>query len=452
MNFRKKTTLWLAILAIAPVFGQTLKEWTLDDCIKYAIENNISLKQKKIAHEESVIDTKTAKANLFPSLSFSTNQNLTNRPYSETTTNLTSGSMTVSNHKTTYNGNYGLNANWTVFNGGKNTKNVKLQKVTEQINSLSIDETSNSIIEQIAKLYVLILYSSEAVEVDRKMLTTATANYERGKAMFKGGLLSKSELTQLEAQESQTRYTVVSAETTVENYKLQLKQLLELDGNETFEVSKNEATEQMALATIPSREQVYNAAIQTRPEIQSSKLSVENADLNISIAKGGYMPTVSITAGIGSSNSSGQKGSSFSDQIRRNLNNSFGINMQIPIYNNRSTKSSVEKAKLQRVNAALSLQSEEKKLYSNVATLWLDANSAQRKYIAAKENSKSTQASFDLINEQFNVGLKNISDLNKSKDELIQAKQNELESKYTSILNIELLKFYAGEDIYNISK
>ena len=125
--------------------------------------------------------------------------------------------------------------------------------------------------------------------------------------------------------------------------------------------------------------------------------------------------------------------------------------MQIPIFNNRSTKSAVEKAKLERTNAALTLQSEEKKLYSTVATLWLDANSAQRKYVAAKENSKSTQSSFELINEQFNVGLKNITDLNNSKNELIQAKQNELVSKYTSILNIQLLKFYAGNN-YSLSK
>lgn len=439
------------LLASAPVFGQTCKEWTLDDCIKYAVENNISLKQKKIAHEESIIDTKTAKANLFPSLSFSTNQNLTNRPFSETTTNLTSGSMTISSNKTTYNGNYGLNANWTIYNGGKNTKNVKLQKVNEQISNLSIDQTSNSIIEQIAKLYIQILYSTEAVEVNKNLLATANSNFERGKEMYESGLLSKSELAQLESQASQLQYNVVSAETTVENYKLQLKQLLELDGSQEFDIIKTEATDEMAMTLIPEREQVYSAALLSRPEIQSSKLSIENADLNVSIAKAGYMPTVSLTAGIGSSNSSGQKGSSFTNQLKKNLNNSLGLTMQIPIFNNRSTKSAVEKAKLERTNASLTLQSEEKKLYSTVATLWLDANSAQRKYVAAKENSKSTQSSFELINEQFNVGLKNITDLNNSKNELIQAKQNELESKYTSILNIQLLKFYAGNN-YSLSK
>lgn len=428
------------------VFAQEVKTWTLNDCIRYALEQNIQLQQNRLSLEESKVDIKTAKAALFPSLSFSTGHNMTNRPYQETSSMVSGTEIISSSNKTSYTGSYGLNAQWTVWNGGQRLNTIKQQKLNKETAELTVNEQENTLQEEITKLYVQILYADESVRINEGTLELSKAQYERGKELLAAGDISKSELAQLESQVSNDNYQLVTAQTSLENYKLQLKQLLELDGDREFTLAIPELDETNVLSPLPAKADIYNTALALRPEIQSSRLNIQSADLSISMAKAGYLPNVSLTAGIGTNHTTGSD-FTFSEQVKRGWNNSIGLSVSLPIFSNRETKSAVEKAKIQRESRQLDLTNAQKELYRTIETMWLDASSAQQQFVAADAKLKSSQSSYELVNEQFKLGMKNTVELLTEKNNLMSAQQERVQAKYMAILNRVLLEFYAGNQI-----
>lgn len=428
------------------VFAQEVKTWTLNDCIRYALEQNIQLQQNRLSLEESKVDVKTAKAALFPSLSFSTGHNMTNRPYQETSSMVSGTEIISSSNKTSYTGSYGLNAQWTVWNGGQRLNTIKQQKLNKETAELTVNEQENTLQEEITKLYVQILYADESVRINEGTLELSKAQYERGKELLAAGDISKSELAQLESQVSNDNYQLVTAQTSLANYKLQLKQLLELDGDRDFTLAIPELDETNVLSPLPAKADIYNTALALRPEIQSSRLNIQSADLSISMAKAGYLPNVSLTAGIGTNHTTGSD-FTFSEQVKRGWNNSIGLSVSLPIFSNRETKSAVEKAKIQRESRQLDLTNAQKELYRTIETMWLDASSAQQQFVAADAKLKSSQSSYELVNEQFKLGMKNTVELLTEKNNLMSAQQERVQAKYMAILNRVLLEFYAGNQI-----
>ena len=427
--------------------GQDTTQWSLQQCIDYAIEHNIQLRQNKVAEEQGEADLAQKRAELFPSLSFSTTQSVAYRPLQESASNIvTNGIANNSTNKFTENGNYGLNASWTVWDGGANRKNVKAQRLQNQISALTTQATANTIQEQIAQLYIQILYSKDALDVNKAMAETAQSQYERGKEMFGQGLISKADLAQLESQAASTRYDGVATQTQIANYTRQLKELLEITDNRKFDIQDIRSSDGVDALLIPDVAEVYQAALNSRPEIRSSRLNVDAADLDIDIAKAGYYPSVSLTAGIGDSHYSGSRESA-SEQMRQNLNVSAGVTLSVPIFDNKRNKTNLKKAKLAKMDSELQLLDQQKQLYSTIEGYWLNAYNNQQQYIASLAQLKSAQSSYELLDEQFKNGLKNIVELMNGRDELMSAQQNKLQSQYGTLLNIQLLKFYKGESI-----
>lgn len=420
--------------------------WTLQECIDYAMTNNIQLQQKRITVASNHEDVTQSKHALLPSVSFSTNQNASWRPFAESTINLTNGSMTTNRNTVSYNGTYGINANWTVWNGNRNINTIKQNKLTEQMAELDVQQQANSIQEQIAQLYVQILYETEAVKVCEEIIKASELQRDRAKAMVEVGSLARVDLVQLEAQVSQDKYSLAQAQAQLANYKLQLKQLLEIHDAESFDIAVPTVSDQMVLATIPSELSVYEAALEQRPEIQSSMLNIQSSKIAIASARSGYMPTVSVTAGMGTNNSSGQH-KAFTEQVKMNLSNSLGLTVSVPLFDNLQTRTNIRKAKYALQSSELSLQEQQKNLYSTIENYWLNTTTSQQQYAYAKANVESMQESYDLVSEQFNLGLKNIVELTTGKNNLLQAEQQLLQTKYTALLNYAMLKFYAGEDI-----
>lgn len=422
------------------------KQWTLRDCIDYALEHNISIRRNKISVESAEEDVKSAKADFLPSLSGSISQRVVNRPNSKSGTIISGDNITTSQSKTSYNGSYGIDANWTVYNGSKRTNALKQQQLSSRIASLAVDESENTIEENITQLYVQILYSAEAVGVNRSMLEVSRKEYERAEALFDAGSIARSDLAQLEAQVSSNNYQLVSSETTLQDYKLQLKQLLELDGDFEMDIYIPEVDDSSVLSPLPEKDDVYQAALGLRPEIESGKLNIESSELSIKMARAGYIPTLSLSAGIGTTNANGSD-FSFSEQVKQNWNNSLGFTVSIPLFDKRQTKTAINKAKLQKQTGELNLLDSQKTLYRTIESLWLTAVSAQQQYVAAAQKLKSSEESYALVSEQFNVGMKNTVELLTEKNNLLSAQQETLQAKYTAILNAGLLRFYQGEDI-----
>lgn len=437
---------------VSPLQVDTLKEtkipdqWDLQSCIDYAKEQNITIRKNRITAASTQIDVKTAKAALFPSLSFSTGHQVVNRPYQERSSRVSGSEIISSNSKTSYNGNYGLNASWTLYNGNKRLKTIQQEKLNNQMAELDVATSENNIQESIAQVYIQILYAAESVKVNENTLQVSIAQRDRGQELLNAGSIAKSDLAQLEAQVSTDRYQLVTAQATLEDYKLQLKQLLELDGENEMNIYLPALSDENVLAPLPTKRDVYISALSLRPEIEASKLNVEASELGINIAKSSYFPTISLSAGIGTNHTSGSD-FTFGEQVKNGWNNSIGLSVSVPIFNNRQTKSAVQKAKLQYETSILSLLDEQKALYKTIESLWLDANSAQQRYAAANEKLKSTQISYELISEQFNLGMKNTVELLTEKNNLLQAQQEQLQAKYMAILNTQLLKFYQGDQL-----
>ncbi len=445
---KQRTLCFITILAAASgLYAQEAsKQWSLQDCIDYALEKNIKLQQDKIALEESDVDVKTAKASLFPSLSFNTGHNVINRPYQQNSSTVSGTEIISSDSKTTYNGNYSLNAQWTLWNGGRRLNNIKQQKTTRDIASLSVSETENMLQEEITKLFVQILYADESVKINKSTLETSEANFKRGEELFKEGSISKADLAQLESQVGNDQYQLVTSESTLRNYKLQLKQLLELDGTDEMTLALPTLSDEQVMKVLPSQADVYQTALTTRPEIQSGQLSIDNAKLGIKTAKAGYMPTISLSASSSSTTNSAST-NNWAQQMKYGWNNMIGISLSIPIFDNRQNKSNVQKAKLQYSNSQLNLATKQKELYSTVETLWLDALNAQQQYAAADTKLKSSQTSYDMVSEQFTLGMKNTVELLTEKNNLQSAQQQRLQAKYMAVLDRALLDFYAGNKI-----
>lgn len=444
---RQRDLFIIAVLSSSTgLYAQENKTWSLQDCIDYALEKNIQLQQNKLSLEEADVDVKTAKASLFPSLSFSTGHNLVNRPYQETSATVSGTEIITSDNNNTYNGSYSLSAQWTLWNGGQRLNNIKQQKTNKEIAGLSVAETENMLQEEITKLFVQILYANESVEINKNTLEVSEATYKRAVELFNEGSLSKSDVAQLEAQASNDKYQLVTAESTLRNYKLQLKQLLELDGTTEMVLDMPELKDEDVMAVLPNQIDVYNTALTSRPEIQSSKLSIDNAKLGIKTAKAGYLPTISLSAST-SSMTNNASTNNWAEQMKYGWNNMIGINLSIPIFNNRQTKSAVQKAQITYSSSQLDLINKQKELYSTIESLWLDALNAQQQYEAANSKLQSCQTSFDIVNEQFNLGIKNTVELLTEKNNLLSAQQQRVQAKYMAILDRALLDFYAGNEI-----
>ena len=436
----------MTLMLTASVTAQA-KTWTLQECIEYAMQHNITLQRAKLQQQSAKEDVNQSKAALLPSLNASTSHNLGYRPWqSSGITTVTNGTVNTKVDKTSYNGSYGLNASWTVWNGNRNRNQVKLNKLSEEQAELQIQETANSIQEKIAQLYVQILYLEEAVKVNEESLKTSKMNEDRGREMVEVGKMSKADLAQLTAQRSTDEYNIVSAQTQVRNYKLQLKQLLEITGEEEFDIATPaiiQTTDELALEEVPSLASVYEQALATRPEIQSAEMAVKSSDVSIDIAKAGRMPTVSLQASASASTNS-LANNGWGDQMKSNFNSGAGVSVSVPIFDQRQTRTNVNKARIQRESNLLALQDQQKQLYQTIENYWLDATNNQQKFRAAKVTVESEQQSYDLLQEKFNVGLTNIVELMTGKDRLLVAAQNCLQSKYVTILNLQMLKFYAG--------
>ncbi|MDE5948221.1 MAG: TolC family protein, partial [Prevotella sp.] len=219
MNKNIMLSVLALLLCAVEAIAENGKQWSLGECIEYAMANNITLKKTQLARLSATEDRKHASAALLPSLSASTNQSVGYRPWvNDGVSTVSNGTVATSVNKSYYNGSYGINASWTVWNGNQNRNNVKLNRIAEKQAELDSAATANNIQEQIAQLYVQILYLKEVIGVTRHSHETSLKNEERGREMVEAGKMSKADLAQLTAQTAQDKYSMVEAESYLANY------------------------------------------------------------------------------------------------------------------------------------------------------------------------------------------------------------------------------------------
>lgn len=348
------------------------KTWTLQECLDYAYQNNIQVRQSRNNQLSGIEDTKQAKAALFPSLVASTTQSYTNYPSSEVTDN------------NSYTGTYGITAGMTIFEGGKLRTEVKRQKVQNQMDALSVEESVNDIRIAIVQAYMQCLYAADAVRINRSTAEASKAQRDRAEEMLRTGSISRVDFAQLQSQYSSDEYQIVVAGSTLDNYKLQLKQLLELDIMEEMNPAVPGVKEENVLKALPPKNEVYETALKVMPQIRRGELGIEAAKLEEKSARAGFFPSISLSASVGTGHMSNNDFESGS-QIWNRFNENVGLTLNIPIFSNRKNRTAVNKAKIALNDSYLEWTSLQKELLRNVESAYLDAVSAQAQYLSARE-------------------------------------------------------------------
>ena len=432
-----KKFLPLAFLAALPLlsFGQSdtaqVKVWTLEDCIRYAREKNLNVQSAQVNLFSAESDIKQASAARLPGLSASISQGLTHARRD----------IESNENAYAYSANAQLSASMTLYNGGRLNNTLTQKKTEAQARAYDVARTRNDIEISVTQAYLQVLYARESVGINQKTVESSLSQVELSKELYEAGSIALSDYAQMQSQ-----YQLVAAQNTLDKSILDLKQLLELEAGYDFRLDFPEISDEQVSEPIPSSLSVYNSALQSMPEVKSAQLGIESAKLGEKIAKASGIPSLSLSAGIGTGYAT-TSSDAFARQLDRSLSENVGLSLSIPIFNNRNTRTAVEKARLQSVSADLSLQSVKKDLLSTVESLWQDAVSAQSRYQAASEQLRSAQISYDLVNQQFAEGMKNTVELLQEKNNYLSAQMEAVQAKYQAVLSIKLLNFYQNKPI-----
>lgn len=433
-GYRKSIAIGLVLFATTAWAQEKPAQWDLKSCIEYARSQNIQIKKSRVTLDESLESTKQAKAALLPSLAFSSAHNYVNRPRPE------------AGDKNSYSGSYSLNSAVALYEGGKLRKNLQHMDLQNQIQELSINEAENNIELAITQAFVQVLYANETVKINQNTVEVSLVQRDRARGLFEAGALSQADMAQMESQYTSDKYQLVLAQTALENARLDLKQLLELEITDQMEPVIPELKDSAFMAMLPSKEMIYLTSLDVMPEVKYNKLSIEVAGIEKQKAWAGYLPSLNLSAGLGTSHTSGTAWG-FGNQMKHNWSENIGLTLSIPIFSNRSNRTAVNLAKLNIENAELNYDEVRKDLLKSIETVYQDAVSAQDRYRSATENLKAVQLSFDLISQQFALGMKNTLEMITEKNNYLIAQQEVVQAKYMAILNRQLLNFYQGKEI-----
>ena len=435
-----KSLLLLGVASSLTFGAMAQKNWSLQDCVDYAIQNNIQIQQSKLTAESSEVDVKQNKSAFFPTLTFNSSQQFGFQKVE--TQEMSTYDATAKNP--TYTGSYSLSLNVTLYDGLSNVNTYKQSKLQHEGDEYSAQKSVNDVQIQIIRDFYQILYDHESVQTDEEIVAVAQRELERTKAKLEVGKGSKLDVAQMESQYQQNSYNLVNARNQEAADILNLKQLLQLATDADFSIDYSAATSEEVMALLPDVQTAQNMTLANLPDMKAAELDVQSAELQTRIAKAGYQPTLSLSAGVSTSNGNTYN-NDFSQQVKDHMHASIGLNLSVPIWDGRRTRSSVDKAKIQQSNAELSQEDTRLQISNTIASLLLDITSAQARYESAVKSEASAKESFELMEERYNVGLENVIDLLTEKNSYLQARQETLQSKYTALLNIRTLHFYMGE-------
>ncbi|MDO5971407.1 TolC family protein [Flavivirga aquimarina] len=414
------------------------KVWSLEDCIEYALENNITVKDAALNKSIAEVDYSKAKSSRLPNLYGSASQNFSN---GNTIDPITSDYVTDQIHST----NIGLNTSVTLFQGNQINNQIKQNRLLLKQSIFQEEVEKNNIVLNLLETYLQTLYSKESIVIAESNLIASEKEVLRAKARLEAETIALSDYTEAQSQAATNKYNVIAAKNDYQQYIIELKQLLELSPMEDLEIETID--ENMDVINLElNRMDIYNKALSSLPEIQSSILNISANEKELDIAKGGFLPALTLTGGLGSGYTSIDN-NTFSDQFDVNFNQRIGLSLSIPIFNRNQTKAAVKTATINIEKAQIQKQNTEKEVYKKVETAYQNALSAQEQVIAAEASKEAAQQSYQLAQKKYELGSLSTTDLVISQNTYTNAQQNYLQAKYLNILYHQLLQFYQGNDI-----
>ncbi|WP_429042413.1 TolC family protein [Chitinophaga sp. W3I9] len=409
-------------------------QWTLQQCFDYALKNNIQLNSLRLSKMSSDQDLLLSRAAKLPNLTGSVSQDLNGGKSVTATGN--------SSYRVNTTGNYGVNSNVTLFQGGYLNNDIKQKNLLTQMAGLNIAQQVNDITVLITQAYLNILLAKENIVYVQDVVATSEAQVKQGQQQYDVGSIALIGLVQLKAQLSNDRYLLVTAENQHRQNKLVLKQLLQLPSSYDFEIQEPDTL--ITNTRLYALQEVQDSALANRPEIKSSELGIQVSDLDLAKARAGYLPTLTAGGALGSSYVSGGANSAYFKQMDNNFYQQIGLTLSVPIFTRRVVKTNVEKAKIEVDQSKLVLQDTKTNLTQTIEQSYIDVLNAQSQYDAAVEQLKYSQEGYRIASEQLKVGAANIVVFLQQKNLYIQALQSYIQAKYNAALNIRIYDFYRG--------
>jgi len=439
------TLLFLSILSQAQS-----KKWTLEECVNYAIKNNISIKQSELDAKSAAIEKSSAIGGFLPSLNINgshswnigLNQNITTGLLENQTTQFTAA---------------GLNSNVDVYNGMQNQNrlrraNLALLAATYQLSKMQDDVSLN-----IANSFLQILFNKENLKVQKEQLSNNEKQLQRSQELVNAGVVPRGDLLDIKATVANNNQAIVTAENALLISKLSLAQLLQLENFQDFDIVdvNYPVTESATLLQTPAA--IYAKAKEDRVELKIAKTNLEIAERDVQIAKGAYQPTIqgfyslSTRAGYAdrvvfdqSGNPSFQPPFSVLKQFDLNKGHSFGFQMNIPVLNGFATKNNVARSKIALDRSKIAFSQQELDLERNIYTAFTDAKGAMKTYESAIITLEARQEAYNYAKEKFAVGMLNAFDLNQSQSLFVNAQSEVVRTKYDYIFRVKVIEFYFG--------
>ena len=416
---------------------QAQQIWSLEDCIDYALNNNISLKQSELNIELNKNEYFQSKMELLPSVnisnSFNNNRGRYINPFTNEFDEEVSSSLNLS-----------YNSNFSLFNGFKNINQIK-KAANESLKSIyDLESAQNDLISSIALSYLQILFNEELYQTSKSQLDLTKNLENRIKTLVDAGSIAQGELLNIQSQLALEEQQLIQAENQLNLSKLQLAQLLELEQYENLNVLKLDI--KVPVFKIKNNINTdYSIALNTQSSIKSSELQINSAIYDLKIAKANYLPNLSIGHRISTLYLDNVDDIfTFNEQLKNNQQSAIYLSLNIPIFNKWSVHSAVAQSKIQIENSQLNAQQAKNQLRKSMEQAYADQLAAYKKYQATQKAVIAFREAFTYINERYELGMVNSYEFNESKNKLITAESDELRAKYDLIFKVKLYEFYTS--------
>jgi len=424
----------ILVLVSSSIYSQQ-KEWTLQECVSYAIENNITVKQSELSTLLKETEITRANMDFYPSV----NGNIGS-----------SFSFGDPNRNTNVSNNFGISSNAVLYNGNRNKNNVILAKTAYEISKLNTLQTRDNITLNVLNAYLNVLYNKEHVKIATEQISVGENLVARMHELVAAGVKAKNELFQVEANLSTNQEALVKAENNLELALLELTQVLQIP-NAGFQVAPIQINIDSATLLYKNSEIIYNKAVASRPEITSAKLQIENAEKSIEIAESGKLPVLSASYSFGTSYyydlETDFEQSGYFKQLENNRGHSVGVSLSIPIFDKNTTKINIQRAQIQKEIANNTLENEKINLHATIERAYIDAKTSLKTFEATQKSLQAQQEAFRVTKERYDAGILTSFDFDQVRNQLVNAQSAMVRAKYNYVFRATFLDFYSGKKI-----
>jgi outer membrane protein len=430
---------WFILLFTLTVQAQqpdrNVKIWTLQACINYAHEHNLEIRMQQVNINKQEVAHNNAQNRRLPNLTANSSQSF-------------SFGRTASGYDNTYQNRNTSSTQWSastsipVFTGFSISNEIEATRLDLQAVAAELEKAKENLEINITSMYLQILYSKEILGIANRQADLSREQLERTKSLYESGRASEAQIYETEAQIANDELTVVQAASDLQMAILTLTQALELPAPEGFDVEEPDDAVDFILVRKPDA--IYHTALTSRASIRAEELRLKSSERYIKMAESSFYPTLSFGAGYGNNfyKINGYENPAFSNQLKNNRNEYFGLNLNIPIFNRYTTRNNVKTARLNTQLQELQLENTKKLLYKDIQQAYYNALTSGEKYRAAEAAYKSGEKSFGYMKEKLDNGRATMYEYNDSKTGMTRALSNSVQAKYDFILRKKILEFY----------